>query len=55
MDEIVQEVTETLRAIERSQARTVRLTAKLHVLLEEAVKAHGADVGISPASVAPKD
>ncbi len=53
--QIVTEVTETINAIERAYARQGRLVAKLHNLLEAAVKEHGNSVGIAPASVAPKD
>lgn len=51
----VAEVTETLQALERCNVRQARLTAKLHALLEAGVKEHGGSVGISPASIAPKD
>jgi hypothetical protein len=51
----VTEVTDTLQALERCNARQARLTAKLHALLEAGVKEHGLTIGISPASIAPKD
>jgi hypothetical protein len=55
MDDVIQEVTDTLQALERAHARTGKLIDRLHKMLEKAVKDHGASVGISPASVAPKD
>lgn len=53
--ETVQRITDELQAVERSHRRTGRLLEKLHASLAQSVADHGGSVGISPASVAPKD
>jgi hypothetical protein len=51
----VAQITDQLQAVERAHRRTGKLLEKLHASLAQAVADHGGSVGISPASVAPKD
>ena len=53
--ETVEIITDKMQALERAHKRTGKLMAELHELLAQAVCDHGEAVGVSPASIAPKD
>ena len=55
MDDVILDLQDMLKAIERSHTRTGKLLERFHAKAEAALTAHGDDVGISPNVVVPKE